>query len=78
MSARCLRLVTKPVACTFTIDHQQVAGGKFLNVAKESLRRRRRKETQIVIQRLFIYFGRDGRMFQDGLISEAKMNRPSC
>ena len=51
---------------TGAIDDQHVAGRKFLNSAKESLRRRRSYESQIVIERLFVYFRRDRRMFEDG------------
>ena len=38
------------------IDHQHVAGGKFLNAAKKRLRRGRRDKGQIVIKRFFVYF----------------------
>ncbi len=48
------------------IDDQHVPSGKFLNSAKECLRRRRRDKSQIVIQRGFIYFPANGWMFEDG------------
>src|SRR5947209_4585844 len=38
-----------------------------MNAAKQRLRRRSRQESEIVIQRVFVYVGRDRRMLQDRL-----------
>src|SRR5205807_1566347 len=42
-------------------------GRNFMNAAKQRLRRRSRQESEIVIQRFFVYFRRDRRMLQDRL-----------
>src|SRR6266550_10824 len=62
--------------CPTTIDDQHVAGGKFLDVTKESLRRRSSYESEIVIERLFVYFGCHRRVFEDGFDLGSK-DKPS-
>src|SRR6266851_2339804 len=57
---------------TAAIDYQHVPGGKLLDAAKQSFRRRRGYESQIVIERFFVYFPRDRWMFQDGFDLRSK------
>src|SRR5882672_1177366 len=60
-----------PVLCqarlTTAIDDQHMTGGKFLNFTEKSLRRRRRDESEVVIERRFAYLRSDRRVFEDGL-----------
>src|SRR5258707_124686 len=62
--------------CPAAIDDQHVAGGQFLHSAKKSLRRRSSDESKVVIERLFVYFRCDGRMFEDGLDLGGKHEPP--
>ena len=58
-----------PVLCeaclTAAIDYQQMAGGKFLDSAKKSLRRRGGNKGEIVVKRFFVYIRHYRRMLED-------------